>query len=81
VGSMAFLAMFVNAAMATNHTVGAPRGSWDATTNLQAWAKSKTFSAGDNLSKFSIVFIFNALYTIILAVNPSISSSNKYSHS
>ncbi|KAJ8426731.1 hypothetical protein Cgig2_011552 [Carnegiea gigantea] len=49
VGSMAILAAFMDVAMATNYTVGAPRGSWDTSTNLQAWAKSKTFNAGDNL--------------------------------
>ncbi|PPD66390.1 hypothetical protein GOBAR_DD36732 [Gossypium barbadense] len=46
---LAALAMLFQLAMAANHTVGAPGGGWDTSTDLQAWAVSQTFSVGDNL--------------------------------
>ncbi|KAH1040200.1 hypothetical protein J1N35_041943 [Gossypium stocksii] len=49
---LAAIAMLFQLAMAANHTVGAPGGSWDTSTDLQAWAVSQTFSVGDNLSLF-----------------------------
>lgn len=48
---LAAIAMLFQLAMAANHTVGAPGGSWDTSTDLKAWAASQTFSVGDNLSK------------------------------
>ncbi|MBA0750939.1 hypothetical protein Gogos_002315, partial [Gossypium gossypioides] len=46
---LAAIAMLFQLAMAANHTVGAPGGGWDTSTDLQAWAVSQTFSVGDNL--------------------------------
>ncbi|KAE8696611.1 Basic helix-loop-helix DNA-binding superfamily protein [Hibiscus syriacus] len=36
-------------AMAVDHTVGAPNGGWDTSTDLAAWARSQSFTVGDNL--------------------------------
>ncbi|CAH1425127.1 unnamed protein product [Lactuca virosa] len=43
------IAMLLELAMAVDHTVGAPSGGWDVSTNLQTWASSQTFVVGDNL--------------------------------
>jgi len=48
---IAFVAMLIKLAMATNHIVGGPNGGWDTNSNLQSWASSQQFSVGDNLSK------------------------------
>lgn len=42
--------MLHNWALATEHTVG-DRSGWDTTSNLQVWASSNIFLAGDSLSK------------------------------
>ncbi|CAN4103449.1 unnamed protein product [Withania somnifera] len=47
--SLAAIAMLLGPAMATNYTVGSPNGGWDQSTDVQAWAASKTFFVGDNL--------------------------------
>ncbi|KAI8005637.1 Uclacyanin 1 [Camellia lanceoleosa] len=47
--SLAVTGMLINVAMATSYTVGSPNGGWDLTTNLQGWASSQSFSAGDSL--------------------------------
>ncbi|XP_059283168.1 uclacyanin 1-like [Lycium ferocissimum] len=47
--SLAAIAMLLGLAMATDYTVGGPNGGWDPTSDLQAWAASKTFFVGDNL--------------------------------
>lgn len=49
--SLAAITMLLGSAMATNYTVGSPNGGWDQSTDVQAWAASKTFFVGDNLSK------------------------------
>ncbi|KAE8711785.1 Basic helix-loop-helix DNA-binding superfamily protein [Hibiscus syriacus] len=36
-------------AMAVDHTVGAPNGGWDTSTDLATWAGSQSFAVGDNL--------------------------------
>ncbi|KAK8561455.1 hypothetical protein V6N13_149363 [Hibiscus sabdariffa] len=36
--------------MAADHTVGAPGGGWDTTTDLQTWVGSQTFLVGDSLT-------------------------------
>ncbi|WOG98798.1 hypothetical protein DCAR_0418143 [Daucus carota subsp. sativus] len=41
--------MLHNLALATEHTVG-DRGGWDTTSNLQVWASSNIFLAGDGLN-------------------------------
>ncbi|CAL5403509.1 unnamed protein product [Camellia sinensis] len=46
---LAVTGMLINVAMATSYTVGSPNGGWDLTTNLQGWASSQSFSAGDSL--------------------------------
>ncbi|CAN6452092.1 unnamed protein product [Victoria cruziana] len=43
------MAMLVNVSLGANYTVGAPNGSWDVSTSLQAWASSRTFNPGDVL--------------------------------
>ncbi|KAK1405405.1 Uclacyanin 1 [Heracleum sosnowskyi] len=47
--SLAVAAMLHNLALATEHSVG-DRGGWETTTNLQIWASSNIFLAGDDLS-------------------------------
>ncbi|KAM3395399.1 uclacyanin 1 [Capsicum galapagoense] len=47
--SLAAIAMLVGSAIATNYTVGGPNGGWDQSTDVQAWAASKTFYIGDKL--------------------------------
>ncbi|KAK4368460.1 hypothetical protein RND71_012252 [Anisodus tanguticus] len=47
--SLAAIAMLLGSAMATNYTVGGPGGGWDQTSDLQAWAASKSFFVGDTL--------------------------------
>ncbi|XP_060190957.1 uclacyanin 1-like [Lycium barbarum] len=47
--SLAAIAMLLGCVMATDYTVGGPNGGWDQTSDLQAWAASKTFFVGDNL--------------------------------
>ncbi|KAF3622607.1 putative cysteine-rich repeat secretory protein 38-like [Capsicum annuum] len=47
--SLAAIAMLVGSAIATNYTVGGPNGGWDQSTDVQAWAASKTFYVGDKL--------------------------------
>ncbi|XP_049352959.1 uclacyanin 1-like [Solanum verrucosum] len=47
--SLAAIAMLLGSAMATNYTVGGPNGGWDQSTDVQAWAASKTFFVGDDL--------------------------------
>ncbi|KAK4714223.1 hypothetical protein R3W88_020130 [Solanum pinnatisectum] len=47
--SLAAISMLLGSAMATNYTVGGPNGGWDQSTDVQAWAASKTFFVGDNL--------------------------------
>ncbi|GLT25901.1 hypothetical protein SLA2020_010010 [Shorea laevis] len=47
--ALAAVAMLMQLAVATNYTVGGPSGGWDTSTDLQTWASSQTFSAGDNL--------------------------------
>ena len=54
---LAIAAMLMSVAMAVTYTVGSPNGSWDTSTNLQAWATSKSFSVGDNLGKFLKPFL------------------------
>ncbi|XP_063948297.1 uclacyanin 1 [Daucus carota subsp. sativus] len=51
--------MLHNLALATEHTVG-DRGGWDTTSNLQVWASSNIFLAGDGLS-FTRIGLFNLL--------------------
>ncbi|GFS31887.1 uclacyanin 1 [Actinidia rufa] len=46
---LAIATMLMSVAVAVTYTVGSPNGSWDTSTNLQAWATSKSFSVGDNL--------------------------------
>ncbi|XP_071701040.1 mavicyanin-like [Rutidosis leptorrhynchoides] len=41
--------MLLDVALAVDHTVGSPGGSWDLSTNFGVWASSQTFSVGDNL--------------------------------
>ncbi|CAI0550235.1 unnamed protein product [Linum tenue] len=43
------MAVLFNLSMAASYTVGGPNGGWDAATDLQTWATSKTFQVGDNL--------------------------------
>ncbi|XP_023755310.1 uclacyanin 1 [Lactuca sativa] len=43
------IAMLLELAMAVDHTVGAPSGGWDVSTDMQTWATSQTFVVGDNL--------------------------------
>ncbi|KAL2524623.1 uclacyanin 1 [Abeliophyllum distichum] len=64
--SLAAMAMLIKLAMAANYTVGAPDGSWDQSSNLLKWASSKTFSVGDNLSKF---LAFRLVPTSIASIN------------
>ncbi|XP_021297686.1 uclacyanin 1 [Herrania umbratica] len=46
---LAATAMLIQLAMAANHTVGGPSGSWDSSTDLQTWVASQKFVVGDNL--------------------------------
>ncbi|KAK8969449.1 hypothetical protein KSP40_PGU016953 [Platanthera guangdongensis] len=46
---IAVVAVIIELAAATNHTVGKPGGSWDLSTSLSSWASSITFKSGDNL--------------------------------
>ena len=41
--------MLMDLVAAVDHTVGAPSGGWDQSTDLQTWATSQTFSVGDNI--------------------------------
>ncbi|KAH1074029.1 hypothetical protein J1N35_026357 [Gossypium stocksii] len=43
------IGMFMELAMAANHTVGGASGGWDTSTDLQSWVASQTFAVGDNL--------------------------------
>lgn len=56
---MGFTAILIllDVAVAVNHTVGAPNGSWDLSTDLATWASSQTFSVGDNLGNKFFIFI------------------------
>ncbi|CAN6457969.1 unnamed protein product [Victoria cruziana] len=47
--AVALMAVLINMAECTNHTVGSPTGSWDMSTSLQAWASFRAFHPGDNL--------------------------------
>ncbi|GLT96558.1 hypothetical protein SLE2022_141710 [Rubroshorea leprosula] len=47
--ALAAEALLMQLAVATNYTVGGPSGGWDTSSDLQTWASSQTFSAGDNL--------------------------------
>ncbi|CAN4104825.1 unnamed protein product [Withania somnifera] len=47
--SLAAIGNLLGSAMATNYTVGSPNGGWDQSTDVQAWAASRTFFVGDNL--------------------------------
>ncbi|KAH7522822.1 hypothetical protein ACOSP7_002590 [Xanthoceras sorbifolium] len=46
---LAATALLMQLAMAANYTVGGPNGGWDASTDIQTWATSQSFSVGDNL--------------------------------
>ncbi|CAL0332187.1 unnamed protein product [Lupinus luteus] len=46
---VAFVAVLIKLAIATNHVVGGPNGGWDINSDLQTWASSIPFSVGDNL--------------------------------
>ncbi|CAH1414449.1 unnamed protein product [Lactuca virosa] len=41
--------MLIELALAVDHSVGAPSGGWDTSTDLSSWASSETFTVGDNL--------------------------------
>ncbi|KAL8160091.1 hypothetical protein V2J09_001628 [Rumex salicifolius] len=58
--NMALVAMLVQFATATDHTVGSPSGSWDQVTDLQTWAKSNKFMVGDNL-----IFKYSAAHDVL----------------
>lgn len=62
--SLAVAAMLYNLALATEYTVG-DRGGWDTTTNLQVWASSNIFLAGDDLSKH-----YEPTYTMHIHMHP-----------
>ncbi|KAM7271521.1 hypothetical protein ACFE04_030735 [Oxalis oulophora] len=57
---LAFSALLIEIAMATNYTVGSPSGSWDQTTNLATWASSKNFTVGDNL-----LFQYGGMHSVL----------------
>lgn len=68
--SLAAIAMLLGSAMATNYTVGGPNGGWDQSTDAQAWAASKTFFVGDNLSKPSKRLTFLELVKLLASIFP-----------
>ncbi|KAL4569774.1 hypothetical protein LXL04_025417 [Taraxacum kok-saghyz] len=41
--------MLIELALAVDHSVGAPNGGWDTSTDLSSWASSQTFTVGDNI--------------------------------
>ncbi|KAK9051966.1 hypothetical protein SSX86_028594 [Deinandra increscens subsp. villosa] len=52
--------MLLEVAAAVDHTVGAPNGGWDLTTDLSTWASSQTFTVGDTL-----VFQFDSTHDVL----------------
>ncbi|TMW99246.1 hypothetical protein EJD97_002840 [Solanum chilense] len=46
--------------MAANHTVGAPQGRWDQSTDLTTWAASETFLVGD-----SLIFVYTPNHDVL----------------
>ncbi|KAL8228454.1 hypothetical protein R6Q57_016038 [Mikania cordata] len=52
--------MLLQVVAAVNHTVGAPNGGWDLTTDLSSWASSQTFTVGD-----FIVFQFDGTHDVL----------------
>ncbi|GMJ03382.1 hypothetical protein HRI_004007400 [Hibiscus trionum] len=57
---LAATAVVFQLAMAADHTVGAPSGSWDTSTDLQTWAGSQSFSVGDNL-----IFLYTSNHDVL----------------
>lgn len=53
--NLATIAILFGSTMAANHTVGAPQGRWDQSTDLTTWAASETFLVGDSLSKSTLI--------------------------
>ncbi|KAI3780806.1 hypothetical protein L2E82_10797 [Cichorium intybus] len=54
------MALLMELALAVDHTVGAPNGGWDLSTDMQTWASSQTFAVGDNL-----VFQYSSTHDVL----------------
>ncbi|KAK1422908.1 hypothetical protein QVD17_18197 [Tagetes erecta] len=52
--------MLFDLTLAADHTVGAPSGGWDTSTDLSTWASSETFTVGDNL-----VFRYTSTHDVV----------------
>lgn len=48
--------MLLELALAVDHTVGAPNGGWDTSTDLQTWASASTFTVDDNLGNLLVSY-------------------------
>ncbi|KAF3776264.1 Blue copper protein [Nymphaea thermarum] len=64
------MAMLVNVSLCANYTVGAPNGSWDISTSLQAWSSSQTFNPGDYAPMHDLVEVTKADYDSCQVTNP-----------
>ncbi|KAG5570038.1 hypothetical protein H5410_059804 [Solanum commersonii] len=58
--SLATIAILFGSTMAANHTVGAPKGRWDESTDLTTWAASETFLVGD-----SLIFVYTPNHDVL----------------
>ncbi|KAK8564087.1 hypothetical protein V6N13_005705 [Hibiscus sabdariffa] len=57
---LAAAAFVFQLALAVDHTVGAPAGSWDTTTDLQTWVGSQNFLVGDRL-----IFMYTSNHDVL----------------
>ncbi|WOK96452.1 hypothetical protein Cni_G05159 [Canna indica] len=73
---VAMAAAISELAMAANHDVGGPNGSWDLTTNYAQWAAGKTFRVGDTLTfkyasgQHDVLEVSSSAYSSCSASNP-----------
>ncbi|KAI3863064.1 hypothetical protein MKW98_015522 [Papaver atlanticum] len=73
--NLAVTAMFIKYAFGASHTVGAPGGGWDQTTNFDAWTKGETLKVGDTLvfqyaAPHSVLEVLEADYKTCNGNNP-----------
>lgn len=51
-----FTALITNEAQAAQHVVGGSQG-WDESTDFNSWLSGQTFKVGDQLGKFSFLYL------------------------